>query len=297
MEVFLPSTREIRRRIKSIRNTAKITKAMELVAASKMRRAQEAVLASRPYAEKMREVLTDLSSQLQGGSEALHPLLEAHPEGKACIVLMTADRGLCGGFNANVLRFASSLMLEQAGPVSLVAVGRKGRDFMYRHGQDVAAEFTNLGDYPRISDTAPIARLVIDDYTAGRVSQTFLVYTRFYNTMTQRPLAQRLLPIKALHREAVAGEKPRKINEYIYEPTPRGVLDHLLPRFVEIQVYQALLESIASEHSARMVAMRNATDNAYDIIDELTLYYNKARQAAITREIIDITTSARAVKR
>ncbi|MBE0415583.1 MAG: F0F1 ATP synthase subunit gamma, partial [Dehalococcoidia bacterium] len=283
----MATIREIRRRIKSIQSTAKVTRAMEMVAASKMRRAQERTIAARPYAEKMQYVLADLAAQRQAGDEP-QPLLIQRPVKRIALLHITPDRGLCGGLNANVNRRAASFILEQSVPVSIVAVGRKGRDFMVRSGQEVRAEFTRLGDKPSIVDVLPIARIAIDDYTAGIVDEVYLCYTQFVTTMTQRPALWRLLPIEP------AIEPGRNI-EYIYEPSPEEVLSQLLPRFVEMQLYHAILESIASEQSARMVAMRNATDNANELIEDLTLTYNKARQEMITKELLDITGGAAAI--
>ncbi len=288
----MPSTREIRRRIKSIKSTSQITKAMEMVAAAKMRRAQERVLASRPYAHHMREVLIDVAAKIAPG-EALHPLLERHETGKVGIVFISGDRGLCGGFNANIIRRASAFVMEQKDPATLITVGRKGRDFMLRCGHDLTAEFTGLGSAPKAIDTSPIARTVIEDYTDGKLKRVYLVYTQFVSTMTQHATLQQLLPVEQKKLE----EQEAGSADYIYEPSPQGILSVLLPRFVETAIYQAILESIASEESARMVAMRNATDNAKGLIDTLTLTYNKARQSAITGELVDITTSIQAMRR
>jgi len=255
---------------------------MEMVAATKMKRAQERTIAARPYAEKMQQVLADLAAQHQAGDEP-QPLLDRRPVSRIALIHITPDRGLCGGLNTNVNQRAASFILGQSVLVSIVAVGRKGRDFMVRCGQEVRAEFTHLGDRPSMADVLPIARIVIDDYTNGIVDEVYLCYTQFVTTMTQRSALWRLLPI-----EPAAGEPGRNI-EYIYEPAPEAVLAELLPRFVEMQLYHALLESIASEQSARMVAMRNATDNATELIEELTLTYNKARQEMITKELLDIT--------
>jgi len=284
----MPTIREIRRRIRSVQSTAKVTRAMEMVAASKMRRAQERTIAARPYAEKMGQVLADLAAQRQDGDE-IHPLLIQRPVNRIAVVHIAADRGLCGGLNANVNRRTVGFVLEQSVPVTLVAVGRKGRDFMVRYGQEVRAEFTRLGDRPSILDILPIARIIIDDYTAGLIDEVYLSYNQFVTTMTQRPLLLRLLPIEPATIEA-------RLNvEYIYEPTPEEVLAELLPRFVEMEIYHAILESIASEQSARMVAMRNATDNANELIEDLTLTYNKVRQETITKELLDITGGAAAL--
>jgi len=284
----MPTIREIRRRIRSVQSTAKITRAMEMIAASKMRRAQERNIAGRPYANLMRQVLADLAAQRQAGDE-IHPLLVQRPVNRIAIVHITTDRGLCGGLNANVNRRAASFILEQGVPVTIVAVGRKGRDFMVRYRQAVRAEFTRLGDKPSLADILPIARVVIDDYSAGLVDEVYICYAQFVTTMTQRPVIWRLLPIEPATIEA-------RLNvEYIYEPSPSAVLAELLPRFVEMEIYHAILESIASEQSARMVAMRAATDNANELIVYLTLTYNKARQEMITKEILDITGGAAAL--
>jgi F-type H+-transporting ATPase subunit gamma len=273
--------RVIRRRIRSIQNTAKITKAMEMIAASKMRQAQNRVLAGRPYAEKMRDVVAHLSIQSQPGEE-LHPLLQRRDVKRIAVVHVTADRGLCGGLNANVNRMTANFIDEQSVPVTAVAVGKKGIIFMSRYCEEILAEFTQLGDRPSLLDTLPISRVVIDEYINGSIDRVYLAYNKFITTVNQLPVLQELLPI-----EPPTAESPEAV-EYIYEPSSVGVLEQLLPRYVEMQVYHAILESIASEQSARMVAMRNATDNANDMIQELTLVLNKARQEQITKELLDI---------
>jgi len=278
----MATIREIRRRIKSVQNTAKVTKAMEMVAASKMRRAQERTIAARPYAEKMQHVLADLAAQHSSGEE-IHPLLVQRPVNRIALIHITPDRGLCGGLVASVNRSVASFILEQQVPVSVVVVGRKGRDFLVRSGQEVRAEFTNLGDCPSVVDLQPIAHIVIDDYANGLIDEVHISYTQFINTVNQRPVLWRLLPIEP------AAIEPGQNMEYIYEPSPSEVLEQLLPRFVEKELYHVILESIASEQSARMVAMRNATDNAKEVIEDLTLTYNKVRQEMITKELLDIT--------
>jgi F-type H+-transporting ATPase subunit gamma len=280
----MATIRQIQRRIRSVSSTAKITKAMELVAASKMRRAQMRALAARPYADKMRWMLADLVKSLESlGLEVLHPLLERREVQRTGVVLVTPDRGLCGGLNANLNRRAAAFALEQGeGRVRLICVGRKGRDFFHRTGYPMVGEFTKLGDYPSYEDTRPIARLVMDDYVAGEFDQVFLIFPLFINTVTQRPEVRALLPVEPPQDPAV------KLVDYIYEPSPQMVLDQLLPRYVEMQVYDAILELSASEQSARMVAMRNATDAASEMIQDLTLIYNKARQEQITKELLDI---------
>ncbi len=292
----MPSLRDIRRRIQSVKNTAQITRAMQMVAASRMRRAQEAVEHSRPFSEKIREVLADLSYATPAGEGALHPLLERREVRNADLVLMSSDRGLAGGFNANVIRLGSRFILDGAGaPVSVLSVGRKGRDYMVRYGRNVTADFSELGDQPQLDDVTPIARTVIDRFTSGEVDAVYLVYTEYVNTITQTPRRVQLLPIEPPSAEDQEEARSRGV-DYIYEPDPRQLLQALLPRYVEVQIYQALLESKASEHSARMVAMRNATDNANEIVGDLSLTYNKARQATITREIIEIAGGAAALE-
>jgi len=284
----MANIRLIRRRIRTIQSTAKITKAMEMIATSKMRRAQERVLAGRPYAEKIRQVLADLAAQLQPEG-AVHPLLQRREVNRVEVIHITADRGLCGGLNTNMNRSTAGFILEQAAPAVLITVGRRGRDFMLRYGREVRAEFIGISDRPSLLDTLPISRILIDDYTNGFADLVYLAYTRFITTMTQRPVLQQLLPVEPASMERRYGV------EYIYEPSSAVVLGELLPRFVEMQVYHAMLESIASEQSARMVAMRNATENANELIQDLTLMYNKARQEMITKELLDITGGAEAL--
>ena len=282
----MANIRLIRRRIRSVQSTAKITKAMEMVATSKMRKAQDRDLAGRPYAEKIQQVLADLVAQ-QGGR--IHPLLERREVKKIEIIHITPDRGLCGGLNANMNRSTASFILEHVSPSVMITVGRKGRDYMLRYGREVRAEFTGIGDRPSLVDTLPMSRIVIDDYSSRFADVVYLSYTRFVSTMTQRPVLQQLLPVEPAKRER-GGEA-----DYIYEPGRKSVLAELLPRFVEMQVYHAILESIASEQSARMVAMRNATDNANELVQDLTLVYNKARQEMITKELLDITGGVEAI--
>jgi len=261
---------------------------MEMIATSKMRRAQEAGLAGRPYSEKITQVLADLAALPETGI-AGHPLLQRRPVTKVTIVHVTPDRGLCGGLVANLNRRTASFILEQDVPVTLVTVGRKGLDFMRRYGRDIRAEFTQLGDRPSLLDTLPISHVIIDDYTNGVIDLVYLVYAQFISTMVQRPVVRQILPVEPAAIPTVQNV------DYIYEPGSAVVLGQLLPRFVEMQVYQAILESIASEQSARMVAMRNATDNANELTQDLTLLYNKARQESITKELLDIVGGAAAV--
>ncbi|MFC2047985.1 ATP synthase F1 subunit gamma [Chloroflexota bacterium] len=277
----MANIRLIRRRIRGVQSISKITRAMEMIATSKMRRAQERGLAGRPYSEKIRQVIADLAALPQAG-RLLHPLLQRRPVARMALVHITPDRGLCGGLNTSINRRTASFILEQKIPSTFICVGRKGFDFMRRTRRDIRAEFSWLGDQPRFLDTVPIAQIIIDDYTNGLIDAAYLVYARFVSTMVQEPVVQPILPM-----EPATIPKTQNV-DYIYEPSSELVLAGLLPRFVEMQVYHAILESIASEQSARMVAMRNATDNAKELIDELTLMYNKARQESITKELLDI---------
>jgi F-type H+-transporting ATPase subunit gamma len=301
----MPSTREIRRRIGSAKNISQITRAMEMVAAARMKRAQAAVLAGRAYADKIADVIENLAGRIQSTDEEVPALLKARPIKNIAVIMVTADKGLAGALNTNIIRRTTRFILNEANaPVGIIAMGRKGRDFMVRYGRPLIAEFINLSDRPSIRDTFPIARVAVDEYTSGRVDAVYLIYTDFVNTLVQRPTVFRLLPVdisQVGEEGAMPGENrpERPIGgqavEYIYEPGAREVLERLVPRYIEVQIYQALLEHQASEHSARMVAMRNATENAKEVITELTLAYNKLRQANITREIIEISSGAAAL--
>jgi F-type H+-transporting ATPase subunit gamma len=283
----MPSQREIRRRIGSVRNIKQITRAMQFVAASKLKRAQDATLSSRPYSEKIDEVLADLASVL---SDEEHPLLAHREGGRRCIVLLTTDRGLAGSLNTNVVRFAAREITAHQGDLSVVTVGRKGLAAMRRAGVPIAASFDGMGDYPTFADVTPLARLITEDYLNGTYSRVDIVFPRFISTLAQRPESDSLLPIESGgDEEGVPGR------QFIFEPNPGAVLEQLLPRYVATRLYQAVLETAASEQSARMVAMRNATENAEELIEDLTLTYNKVRQANITREMIEIATGANAL--
>lgn len=262
---------------------------MQMVAASKMRRAQEQALATRAYAEKAWELLTFLASQMPV-EEPPHSLLTYRSVNTIGLLLITGDRGLAGAYNHNIIRLAAEFIREATSPVKLVTVGRKGRDLMLRYGGDIVAEFTGVPDQPAFTDITPIARTVIEDFLKGTLDQVIIAYTHFINTLVHRPALRQLLPIRHI-REV----RPRPIGEYIFEPDPQAILEEVLPRFTELQLYQAILESLASEHSARMVAMRNASDNAEALVGDLTLSYNRARQEAITKEIMDIAGGAEAL--
>jgi F-type H+-transporting ATPase subunit gamma len=282
----MASQREIRRRIAAVKNIKQITRAMQFVAASKLKRAQDATLAARPYSAKIDEVLADLAAVL-GGDE--HPLLARREQGKRLIVLITSDRGLAGPFNTNVIRFAAQEITAHPGDLTLVTVGRKGRDAMRRARVPMEAQFEGFGDRPQFADVLPLARLITDDYLNGTYAQVDIIFSQFVSTLTQRAAMDHLLPIQPA--EDTAGIPG---NQFIFEPDPATVLEQLLPRYIATRLFQAVLESKASEESSRMVAMRNATDNADDLIQDYTLAYNKVRQANITREMIEIATGAQA---
>ena len=285
----MASIKILRRRIKSIQGTAKICRAMEMIATAKLRRTQQQALAGRPYSEKIRQVIADLAIEpkMKAG---IPPLLEKRDVKKIYIVHMTTDRGLCGGLNTNLNRMVAKFILEQKVPVHLITVGRKGKSFARSSGLNIYAEFTGISDRATIRETLPISHIVTEDYSKGEADLVCLAYPRFVSTIIQRPTIEVLLPVEP------AKLPPGQIGEYIYEPNASAVLNELLPRFVEMQVYHGALELIASEQSARMVAMRNASDSAHDMIESLTLTLNKARQESITKEISEITGGAEVFK-
>ena len=292
----MATTREIRRRIRSVKNVAQITRAVQMVASSKMRRAQERVLASRPYSEQIQKLLARLSSQAEGQDEL--PLMATRTVRKVGIVVITPDRGLAGALSSNVNRRAALLAGElrrEHGdanlPISFIAVGRKGRDFLVRTRQRVIAEFTRLGDQPSPADVRAIARAVTDAYLSEDVDQVLLVYPKFVSTVAQTPTVIQLLPVQPPEDVDTEGPAP----QYIFEPDATTIFAELLPRYLETQIYQPLLETVASFYSAQMVAMRNATDSATELLDDLTLTYNKARQAAITTQILEVVAGSGAL--
>ena len=278
----MPSVRDIRRRIRSVDNTAKVTNAMSLIAASKMRRAQNSVLEGRPYSVKIQEVIAHLAAQPMDDESSAQPLLAVRPVEKTTVLMISPDRGLCGGLHANLNRRVGQFILNQEVPIQAIAVGRKGRDFMARTNQDLKATFTDLGETPLLVDTHAISHMIIDSYCDGEADEVYLAYTQYVSTMVQEPVIEKLLPIAPA--ELTASESVG----YIYEPGNLAVLQNLLPRFVEMQIYHAILEAIASEQSARMVAMRAATDNATELAGDLTLTMNKLRQESITNELLDL---------
>ncbi len=282
----MASQREIRRRIGAVRNIKQITRAMQFVAASKLKRAQDSALAARPYAEKIDEVLADLATVLSGEE---HPLFARPSGGRRLIVFITTDRGLAGPFNTNAIRFTLRELAETPGEVAFVTSGRKGRDALRRVRARIDAHFNGFGDRATFGDVTPLARLVTDEFLGGTSNRVDIVYTHFVTTLSQQPRLEQLLPIEP--REDTSGIPG---NQFIFEPNPRRVLEQLLPRYVATRLYQAVLENAASEQSSRMVAMKNATENAEELIEDLTLSYNKVRQANITREMIEIASGARA---
>jgi len=284
----MPSLLDIRRRIRSVKNTQQLTKAMKTVSAAKLRRAQERVLNARPYAEQLKRVLSNLTRRLENVS---HPLLEVRPEEKILLVVVTADRGLCGAFNANILRTATTFLRQHAAQtVSLATVGRKGRDFFRRRGIAIRSEFVNIFSKLDYSHAKDIAEAVMQAYSEAEVDAVYVVYNEFKSVIQQRVVVEKLLPLNRSELEATESAV-----DYIFEQPPQDIFNRLLPRYVEVQVYRALLESGASEHGARMASMDTASRNAGEMIDMLTLNMNRVRQAAITREIIEVVSGAGAL--
>jgi F-type H+-transporting ATPase subunit gamma len=287
----VPAFRDIVRRIDSIRNTQKITKAMQVVAATRLRRAQAAVQATRPYAEKMLEVLQTTGER---ATEYKHPFLVRREGKRAVMILVTTDKGLCGAINVNNIRAATRYMNEHhTEGQRYVTVGRKGRDFLLRYRREVIAEVSGVSDRPTVVEILPAITVALEEYTKGNADAVLLCYSKWISTMKQEPVVQVLIPAEIPQREA-GSAGPRA--DYIYEPDPESVLDGLLPRYVETQVFQAVLENKASEYSAKMIAMQNATNAAGDLIDALTLFANKVRQAGITTELMEIVSGAEAMR-
>ena len=285
--------KEIRGKIKSVENTKKITKAMEMVAASKMRKAQERMRAARPYSDKIRNIAVNLS---RANPEYVHAFMKVNSDAKATgFIVVSTDKGLCGGLNTNVLRAVTSKLKETqaAGKgVQAVAIGNKGLSFLNRIGAQVVSHVTQLGDKPHLDKLIGPVKVLLDAYSEGKIKTVYLCYTRFINTMRQEPVVEQLLPLTA---ERLQADKDQHGWDYIYEPDAQTVIDDLMVRYVEALVFQAVAENMASEQSARMVAMKAATDNAGSVIDELKLVYNKTRQAAITKELSEIVAGAAAV--
>jgi len=293
----MPSLKDIRGRIGSVRNIAQITRAMEMVAASRMKRAQDAIIAARPYSDELRDALSRVAAVVD---EEIDPLLARRPVRRVALIMITTDRGLAGSLNANAIRTSLRWVQDRIasrngdGPVEIeaITIGRKGRDGLRRAGIPIAAHFSQLGDRPAFTDVTPIARLVTQDFLEEKYDEIHVAYSTFISTLTQRPEITQLLPIQ--QPEQAEGEAAAN-DEYLFEPSPAAVLSRLLPHFVAIDLYRAVLENQASEQSARMIAMRNSTDNAHELIEDLTLVYNKTRQATITREMIEIASGAEAL--
>jgi len=284
--------KEIRGKIKSVENTKKITKAMEMVAASKMRKAQDRMRAARPFAEKVRNIAAHLG---QANPEYVHPFMKANDAKAAGIIVVTTDKGLCGGMNTNVLRAVTGKLRElqdQGMQAQAVAIGNKGLGFLSRVGAKVVAQSVGLGDTPHLDKLIGPVKVLLDAYAEGKINAVYLSYTKFINTMKQESVVEQLLPLSS---ERMQAEKSGPNWDYIYEPDAQSVIDELLVRYVESLIYQAVAENMASEQSARMVAMKSATDNAGNVINELKLVYNKTRQAAITKELSEIVAGAAAV--
>jgi F-type H+-transporting ATPase subunit gamma len=292
----LPSLRDIRGRIRSIQNTKKITKAYQVVAATKLRRAQQAVQTARPYADKMLEVLATTSEL---ATEYRHPFLQRREGNRAVVILVTTDKGLCGAINVNAIRAANRHLLDNQLKGRWVTIGKKGRDFLARFGRDIIADASELGDYPSFAAILPAITVALQEYEKGEADIVLLVYEKWISTLRQEPTVRVLLPIEIPKQETTAGDggaRPSTDADYIYEPGAEEVLDALLPRYVETQVFQAVLENKASEWSARMIAMQNATEAAGELIDSLTLFMNKVRQAMITTELMEIVSGAEALR-
>lgn len=291
----MATLREVRRRISSVRNIAQITRAMQMVAASRMKRAQDAILAARPYSDELRDALARVAGAV---GEEVDPLLARRPVRRIGLVVITTDRGLVGSLNANAVRAVLRHITEEASArgeqaeISAITVGRKGRDALRRAGVPIAAHFAQLGDRPTFADVTPIARLVTEDFLAGTYDRIEIAFSAFINTLVQRPVMRTVLPVE---RPKMGDQEIETNDEYLFEPSPEAVLSRLLPHFVAVDIYRAVLENRASEQSAQMVAMRSATDNAHELIGDLTLVYNKTRQANITREMTEIASGAEAL--
>ena len=298
----MPSLIDLRRRIRSVKNTQQITKAMKMVAASKLRRAQDRVMSARPYAVQMHRVLSSVASRVD---PSIHPLLVARepgPDSRTLLIIVTADKGLCGGFNTNVIKAGGAFLATSTQPCTLGLVGRKGREFFVRRGYEVLFEEIGLFQKLRYEDAQEIAQAAMDAFLGGQVDRVMLIYNEFKSVMTQRLVVDQLLPVARADVTGDAsiapvqkGGDPRAQVDYLYEPEPQEIFNQLLPRYVEVQVYRALLESNAAFFAAQMTAMETATKNSADMIADLTLYMNKVRQAAITREIIEVVSGAEAL--
>lgn len=294
----MANAREVKLRIRSIKNIAQVTRALQAVSASRVRKAMEAMYATRPYANKAWQVLTHIAKE--PGREQLHPLLTKRPEVNSILVLMlSSDRGLAGPYNTNILRTTLIEFSDYAVPVRFISVGRKGAELLYRRGMNIMADYSDLPAEPTFTDISSIGRLAVDEFLSGAADEVYLMYTDFVNMVRQDPTKKKLLPLEYQRPEGLVQAEFAKVDgpaaSYTYEPGQTAILDEIIPRFTQLQVYQAVLESLASEHAARMVAMKNATDNASELAGLLQLEYNKARQLAITSDILDIVGGAEAL--
>jgi F-type H+-transporting ATPase subunit gamma len=294
----MANAREVLLRIRSVKNIAQVTRALQAVSASKVQKAMQAMYRTRPYATKAWQVLTHIAKQ--PGRTSLHPLLvEREQVNMTLVVLITGDRGLAGAYNANIVRFTLKQFSDYAHPVEYITIGRKGRDMMIRRRQEILAEFSNLPAAPEFADVSAIGRLAVDEFLSDKVDEVYLIYTDFINMVKQVPTIKKLLPLEVDTGEgrvqAYGQSKEGPEATYLYEPDRERILDEIVPRFTALQVYQAVMESLASEHAARMVAMKNATENATDLSEALQLEYNKARQQTITSEMLDIAGGAEAL--
>ena len=296
----MPNTREVRLRIKSVQNIAQVTQALQAVSASKVRKSMQAMYDTRPYASKAWQVLTHIAAQ--PGRDTLHPLLTQRADIKNVLVVMiSGDRGLAGAYNTNIVRFTLQHFNDYQVPVSYITVGRKGREMLFRRRKTILAEFSNLPAAPTFVDVSAIGRLAVDEFLEGHYDQVFLVYSDFINLVRQEPAIKKLLPLEVEtgtgRVEDYTRAEKKLAASYIYEPGQTQILDEIVPRFSSLQVYQAIMESLASEHAARMVAMKNATDSATALGDALQLEYNQVRQQSITSEMLDIAGGAEALAR
>src|SRR6266851_6092520 len=289
----MPSLIDLRRRIRAVKNTQQITKAMKMVAASKLRRAQERMINARPYAQQIQRVLASLASRVDPSAHPLLAVRERRPGSKTLVIIVTADKGLCGSFNTNIIKAGAIFVTGSAEACTLGLVGRKGRDFFARRGYDVTFEQIGLFQKLTYGHAQSTAQVAIEAFTSGQVDRVVLIYNEFKSVMTQRVVVDQLLPIVRADVDGSASPGPQV--DYLYEPSPEEIFNQLLPRYVEVQVYRALLESNASFFAAQMTAMDTATKNSADMISSLTLYMNKVRQAAITREIIEVVSGAQAL--
>ena len=293
----MASARDMRLRIRSIKNIAQVTRALEAVSASKVNKAVAQVEGTRPYANKAWQVLQHVA--MQPGRETLHPLLTDRTEvKKTLVILLSSDRGLAGAYNTNVIRFSMQNFGEKHDVVDYITVGKKGRDLIMRRGGNVMAEFSDLPAAPSFADVSAIGHLAVEEFLKGEVDEVYLVYTNYVSMAKQAPVVKKLLPLEVDDGDDLAqkyGTTQKAAAAYIYEPSPEEILDEIIPKFTALQVYQTILESLASEHAARMVAMRNATDNAHELVGALQLEYNKVRQQTITGDILDIAGGAEAL--